>query len=512
MRAVIAVGIALFLAIVALLWPAIDHSLPDVLAAGSGLSLSKNANPSAPTGGNIVVQVSASATVTITSILDHYEVHYQGNNRPSGCNLPAGTSGNGWYQLVGTVNGVNLNQYAIHFSGSPTLNDATPNGASQNVALASGSSTTWSYSTSGQIVIPSVCVSGNMNTMLNYISITTNTGDVQARSVSYPPSAFVALATATPTNTPTATATPTPTGVAATATATPTNTATSTSVPATAVPAATLTPTSVLATAVPTAAATPTSTATSTTVPATAVPTATATPTSTATSTTVPATAVPTPTSTPTAAAATATPTSGGIVTDGQFNDWIGGMNISDKSGDCTDGTLGHDAHYLYWGVNSNDSTLYFMIERYTDAGTAAGQDVTYKIYVDTNNNGQYTDDGDRLIQVYYQPRQNNSNVAITVTKPNGTQIDSYNGDWGQSIREGALKAELGAPFADLGMQFNQTIRFYAASQCDRIPDQGDVQYSPIPILDYPLLALLMAGGIAFVWWQKGRFMWRTPA
>ena len=193
------------------------------------------------------------------------------------------------------------------------------------------------------------------------------------------------------------------------------------------------------------------------------------------------------------------------IVLDGQFGDWAGRENVSDKSGESNQGT---DIHYFYWGTIDNDNNLYFMIQRYADSGS--GNNVSYKIYVDTNNDGSFGSDVDRVVSIDYNPNQNNSNVQVGVSKPSGQSTSSNSGDWGDSIREGGLRVEARASFAALGISARQTIRMYAAVENrDRVPDTGDIQFSPIPILDYPLLSLVVVGAIGFVWWKRGRFAWK---
>jgi hypothetical protein len=197
----------------------------------------------------------------------------------------------------------------------------------------------------------------------------------------------------------------------------------------------------------------------------------------------------------------------GTIVVDGSFDDWTGRQNISDWSGD---GKGGGDIRYFFWGTNADDSSMYFMLERYPDEDTGKGREVTYQVFVDTDNDGNFGGLVDRLVKVDYEPKQSGSEVEVEVRKANGDRIASYSGNWGQSRQDGALKAEVRVSFADLGIGARQTIRMYVvAEDKDRAPDEGDIQYSPIPILDYPLLTALVAGFTALLWWKRGRFAWR---
>ncbi len=66
---------------------------------------------------------------------------------------------------------------------------------------------------------------------------------------------------------------------------------------------------------------------------------------------------------------------------------------------------------------------------------------------------------------------------------------------------------EFQASFADLGLVLNQAIRFYVTTnpEKDRAPDVGDIQWSVVDILGYPLLAGLMIGASLLLWLMRGR-------
>lgn len=66
---------------------------------------------------------------------------------------------------------------------------------------------------------------------------------------------------------------------------------------------------------------------------------------------------------------------------------------------------------------------------------------------------------------------------------------------------------EFQASFADLGLVLNQTIRFYVVTNPDkdRAPDAGDIQWSAVDVLGYPLLAGLMIGASLFLWRMQRR-------
>ena len=173
-----------------------NHEAPKCVGhlGGSGLEVTKNADPSAPLTGAIVVR--ADRGVTIRNIQDFYEVHYPGNAAPAGCGLVPGETltGNpgdhGWFALAGNANGVKLDTYSIGFSGSPTLNPATTGGAAENALLGNETTTTWHYTTQGEVVLPPECVIAGANapnSMRNVIVITSDLGASLARSESFTP-------------------------------------------------------------------------------------------------------------------------------------------------------------------------------------------------------------------------------------------------------------------------------------------------------------------------------------
>lgn len=230
-----------------------------------------------------------------------------------------------------------------------------------------------------------------------------------------------------------------------------------------------------------------------------------------------PTAAPPTPSSTMLAATSTPTKpipkptisrgTSGLIVMDGNFDDWTGREYLSKKCGH-----EGHSAsiNFFYWGTNPNGDQLFFMLEPCPDSVTSDDDGVVYQIHIDTNNDGNYSSTTDRIVEINYRPLPHSGLVKVDVKRPNGSKTGNWNGQWGEPDEGQARRAEAPVSFASLGIDPRQTIRMYAtADDNDRIPEAGDIQVSPIPILDYPLLALVTAGAIALVWWKRGRFAWQ---
>lgn len=228
------------------------------------------------------------------------------------------------------------------------------------------------------------------------------------------------------------------------------------------------------------------------------------------------------------------------IKLDSEFQDWQGQMYIGDRTGDSH--SHNGDLIGFYWANNPDDETCYWMIER-----VAAKGNVSYIVYLDANNNGHFSDHDDRAIVVEYRPKKKDSKVSVEVRRAdNWRLIDrSNNNDWGESLDEGAARVEFGVSFKVLGIGIGQTIRMYAASFAsqsggsqsfgeegaveeeseavadlqdhqhlpwpdDRIPDSGDVQWSPVSILGYSILGVVMVGGIVSLWYFKGRHTWRS--
>ncbi len=192
------------------------------------------------------------------------------------------------------------------------------------------------------------------------------------------------------------------------------------------------------------------------------------------------------------------------IVLDGEFADWRGQAHLDDPAGDAKDVTS--DLLMFYFGSNPGEDTAYFMAER--QEGGKSKLDL--HLYVDANNNGDFGEAADRMISVTYHPKNKSSDVTVTVYTGEGSYLTTVakNADWGEDRKEGGLRVEWGVPFADLGIVEHQALRMYLESgdvkkPSDRVPDSGDIQWSPANALSYPLLALLALCGVA--WLSKAR-------
>ena len=190
------------------------------------------------------------------------------------------------------------------------------------------------------------------------------------------------------------------------------------------------------------------------------------------------------------------------IVLDGEFDDWSGKANISDASEDANKDR--GDIVAFYWGDNPDDETVYWMLERPANQTKL----VMYSLHLDMNNDGDFQDPGDRIVEVKYRPGTDNSQVNVRVRQADNHQkIAEYGlNDWGDSKSEGGSRVEFGVSMTDLGFSFGSAFRMYVESNWDdRAPDAGDIQWSPMPILGLIGLAALLLGGGAGIWWFKLR-------
>ena len=184
------------------------------------------------------------------------------------------------------------------------------------------------------------------------------------------------------------------------------------------------------------------------------------------------------------------TPGSGPIVLDSEFADWVGQSFVSDPFGDATGGTR-RDLHEFYWANNIDEEYNYWMISRYTtdgdpfDGTNGQTKSVKYFIWIDTNDNGNFEESGDRLVEIAYDPKATEGKTTVKVKSAagGGWLYDSGNQDWGDTDGEGGLRTEFRVAWTDLNISFGQSTRMYAESvsgkannQKDRIPDSGDIQ------------------------------------
>ena len=196
---------------------------------------------------------------------------------------------------------------------------------------------------------------------------------------------------------------------------------------------------------------------------------------------------------------------SGPIVLDSVFTDWAGHANIDDDTGDAEEDKW--DITKFWWADNVDGSHAYWRVDR-----VGSDKKVKYVVYIDANNDGDFGDNIDREVVVDYRPRNNDSHVDVKVRygDTQATISHTKKNDWGESKNEGGRYVEFQASFADLGLVLNQAIRFYVNTDPvrDRAPDSGDIQWSVVNILGYPLLAGLMIGATLLLWRMRGRSAW----
>lgn len=177
------------------------------------------------------------------------------------------------------------------------------------------------------------------------------------------------------------------------------------------------------------------------------------------------------------------------ITMDGGFGDWSGQANVYDSLNGLL---LTDDIYYFYWATNEGDSSLYFMIQRYSWGSWLDWIPATFYVYLDINDNGSYSDTTDRYLRIYYDPDDGSADITVYTGK--NKTVRSYSGFWGQTSYSGTgNKVEFMATMADLGLYPAQTIRMYAASSSDTT---ASVQWSPIPIMPYWLLVAVFVIGL----------------
>ena len=192
------------------------------------------------------------------------------------------------------------------------------------------------------------------------------------------------------------------------------------------------------------------------------------------------------------------------------YNDQLGGYE--------------NDLHELYWANNLNEEVNYHMITRHTQDGVpfdgtnANDKKGKFYLFIDTNNNGDFGESGDRKIEITHESN-NGGRVKVKVRQSDNNSIISDSGwnFWGESEGAGGLRFEFALDWGDLGISLGDVIRMYLNTYGgknndfkDRLPDSGDVQWSPASIFGPVLLAIITGGGIFVIWWYRGRRTWTS--
>lgn len=173
------------------------------------------------------------------------------------------------------------------------------------------------------------------------------------------------------------------------------------------------------------------------------------------------------------------------ITLNGKFADWDGQACMNDPAKDATSA---NDILKFCWANNEDDSNLYFMVERASGSNFYYMFSVNYRLFLDINDDGAYNGATDAYVDIFYSPLFSGLVIAYTY-RSDGTSLGSTNGYWGDTVARGGRKCEFSVSMEQLGIYPAQPIRMYISSNGDRVPDSGDIQWSPIPIM--PLWALI---------------------
>jgi uncharacterized membrane protein len=197
----------------------------------------------------------------------------------------------------------------------------------------------------------------------------------------------------------------------------------------------------------------------------------------------------------------------GPIVLDGHFDDWGGMPCVPDPRGDIAQQDL--DLTNLCFATNPGVESAFFMAERSSENSRDS---LDLNLYIDTDNNGSYNAPNDRLAVIHYDLKNKWSRVDVNLYDGTGAFLSTIanNADWGEGWSEGGSRVEWGIPFAALGINPNQAIRLFLVSTdgthiYDRLPDAGDIQWSPANILGWPLLILFGTAGVGWLAYRRKR-------
>ncbi|NSW50944.1 MAG: hypothetical protein HPY85_00375 [Anaerolineae bacterium] len=185
---------------------------------------------------------------------------------------------------------------------------------------------------------------------------------------------------------------------------------------------------------------------------------------------------------------------SAGISLDGDFSDWTGKPCVGDAIGDSQP-TL--DIASFCFFSDMNNQVVYFMFER----SGSSNAPTDWMIRIDVNDDGDYSDPEDRLIDIRYNLSANKSLVDVAVYDGSGSYVTTIasKADWGESSRDGGARVELGVSFGNLGIlpgvAVSVTMDMYSSSFADIL--DTPIQWTPANALGYLiLLTILIVGSI----------------
>ncbi|MBC7076453.1 MAG: exosortase family protein XrtG [Syntrophomonadaceae bacterium] len=180
---------------------------------------------------------------------------------------------------------------------------------------------------------------------------------------------------------------------------------------------------------------------------------------------------------------------------DGRFEDWTGQAGLAVSRKDAADY---NGINRISWNTNTNDSNLYFMIER--DVPEQQEKSLEFLLFFDINANGNYEDAVDKYAEISYLPLRGKGKVKVYLCSVKGEVLSEYTGMWGEGFERGANRLEFAIPMEDLHIYPAQTIRFFLCGSGDdltRLPGKGDIQWRPFPVV---LKDKLLITGICLVW------------
>jgi hypothetical protein len=189
-----------------------------------------------------------------------------------------------------------------------------------------------------------------------------------------------------------------------------------------------------------------------------------------------------------------------GITLDGNFDDWAGKPCVSDPAGDAP---ANLDIILFCFVSDFDTEEIFFMFQR-SGSGMAP---TDYTIRLDINNDGDYNDPEDRLIQIRYNLSNAHSMVDVTVYDGTGNYLTTVasKADWGESGREGGARVELGMSWAQLGLTPGvtaaATMDIYSGNMVDIL--DTPVTWTPADALGYIILGIIVVCAALYMVYRK---------
>ncbi|HET59783.1 MAG TPA: hypothetical protein ENN32_05395 [Chloroflexi bacterium] len=189
-----------------------------------------------------------------------------------------------------------------------------------------------------------------------------------------------------------------------------------------------------------------------------------------------------------------------GITLDGNFDDWAGKPCVSDPADDAP---ANLDIILFCFVSDFDTEEIYFMFQRI--GNSLAPTD--YTIRLDINNDDDYNDPEDRLIQIKYNLSNAHSMVDVTVYDGTGNYLATVasKADWGQSGRDGGSGVELGMSWTQLGLTPGvtaaATMDIYSGNMVDIL--DTPVTWTPADALGYVILGTIIVCAALYMVYRK---------